>query len=54
MLVLLSVGVQWNHSYIMAPLPSYLIYPYESKSNNSMAMLSNAGYGRSRVAENRS
>ena len=39
----LSIGVQWNPRLHYDTLPVYLVYPYEGKSHDSMAMLSNSG-----------
>jgi hypothetical protein len=39
----LSIGVQWNPRLHYDTLPCYLVYPYESNSHDSMAMLSNSG-----------
>jgi hypothetical protein len=40
----LSIGVQWNPRLHYDTLPGYLVYPYESKSHDSMVMLSNLGF----------
>jgi hypothetical protein len=37
----LCIGVQWNPRLPYNTLPSYLVYPYESKSHDSITMLSN-------------
>jgi hypothetical protein len=46
----LSIGVQWNPRLHYDSLPVYLVYPYESKSQARMAMLSKQDHGRSREA----
>jgi hypothetical protein len=43
MYVHLSIGVHWNPRLHYDTLHVYLVYPYESKSHDSMAMLSNLG-----------
>jgi hypothetical protein len=37
----LSIGVQWNPRLHYDTLPCYLVYPYENKGHDRMAILSN-------------
>jgi hypothetical protein len=39
----LNIGVQWNPRLHYDTLPVYLVYPYNIKSLDRMAMLSNSG-----------
>jgi hypothetical protein len=43
MYVHLSIGVYWNPQLHYDAFPCYLVYSYESKSHDSMAMFSNTG-----------